>query len=417
MKLIGPFRQIVTMDKLPLKGALTDDQLEIIEYGGILVHRGEIADVGYFPELKKQVDKTAFSIEYLEEELVAFPGFIDTHTHICWAGSRAGDYALRLAGKSYLEIAQAGGGIWNTVQKTRAARQSELEEIVIEHARQVHDDGVTTIEVKSGYGLSVADELKMLKAIKHADTRTCSDLIPTCLAAHICPKDFKGTSKDYLDLIVHELLPQVKEQQLAKRVDIFIENSAFSVKEARYYLSEAKKMDFDLVVHGDQFTGGGSNLAVEIGALSVDHLEASDGESIANLANSNVVAIVLPGASLGLGIPFAPARKLLDAGACLAIASDWNPGSAPMGDLLMQASLLGAYEKLTIAETLAGITYRAVRALRLYDRGILKKGNIADIVAFPVDDFREVIYRQGKLKPFKIWKNGEGAFAKSVYNK
>ncbi|MBN2262176.1 MAG: amidohydrolase family protein, partial [Prolixibacteraceae bacterium] len=204
-----------------------------------------------------------------------------------------------------------------------------------------------------------------------------------------------------------ELLPEVKKQQLSNRVDIFVEPSAFEASEAKAYLQMAKELGFDLVVHGDQFTVGGSQLATAMGALSVDHLEASGQQEMNLLGKSNLVSVVLPGASMGLGIPFAPARKLLDSGACLVIASDWNPGSAPMGDLLMQAAILGAYEKLTLAETLAAITVRAASALNLSDRGVLSPGKIADIIAFRTSDFRDIVYRQGKLKPGFVWKRGE----------
>lgn len=166
-------------------------------------------------------------------------------------------------------------------------------------------------------------------------------------------------------------------------------------------------MGFDITVHADQFSTGGSEVAVNVGAVSADHLEASGEEEIKRLAASETVAVALPGASLGLGMGFAPARKLLNAGACLAIASDWNPGSAPMGDLLLQASVLSAYEKLTTAETFAGLTFRAAKALNLYDRGILEKGKLADMQAYPCTDYREILYHQGKLKPIKVYKKGE----------
>ncbi|MFC0878743.1 imidazolonepropionase [Saccharicrinis sp. FJH2] len=404
MKLTGPFWQIVTMDKLPVKGPLNDDQLEIISDGGILSDHGKIIAIGDFTELASQIDRSTTEIEWIHGNHVALPGLIDCHTHICYAGSRANDYALRLAGKTYLEIAEAGGGIWNTVQKTREASQEELSRITTKHADVMLKDGITTIEVKSGYGLSVAEELKMLKAIQSSETK--ADLIETCLAAHIRPKDFSGSNKAYLEVLTKELLPEIKRQELSRRVDIFIEKTAFSADEAKPYLNAAKDLGFDIVVHGDQFSLGGSLLAVDLKARSVDHLEASDEKAIALLGKSDVTATVLPGASLGLGLPFAPVRKLLSAGASLAIASDWNPGSAPMGDLLIQAAILGAYEKLTVTETLAGITCRAAHALGLNDRGILKEGNMADFIAFSINDYREIIYRQGKLKPDFVWKNG-----------
>lgn len=405
-KLIGPFKQLLTMKNIPVKGPVSDDDLEIIENAGILIKSDYIEEVGKFADLATKAESEDYQIEELSGELVAMPGFIDPHTHICWAGSRARDYSLRLSGKSYIEIAKAGGGIWDTVTKTRNAFINDLTKITVDHAERMVLDGVTTIEVKSGYGLTIEDELKMLQAIKNADRRVVADLIPTCLAAHICPKDFEGTPKQYLDKMASELLSKVINKGLANRVDIFIEESAFNTKDALEYLLKAQGMGFEIAVHSDQFTTGGSKVAIEADAVSADHLEASTDEEIKMLAESSTIPVALPGASLGLGEPFTPARKLLDAGASLAIGSDWNPGSAPMGDLLVQAAILGVFEKLTCAETLAGITVRAAAALDLKDRGTFANGNQADIVAFKFNDYREILYNQGKIKPSKVWKKG-----------
>jgi imidazolonepropionase len=267
-------------------------------------------------------------------------------------------------------------------------------------------EGVTTVEVKSGYGLNIQDELRMLEVIQNSDALLPIDVVPTCLAAHMKPKDFGGTNMQYLEMLVDKLLPAVKTRNLSNRIDIFIEKSAFTTDEGQYYLRKAKDLGFDVIVHADQFTAGGLQVACNEGALSADHLEASGDNESSMLAQSNTVAVCLPGASLGLGMQFAPARKLLDAGASVAIASDWNPGSAPMGDLLMQAAVLGAYEHLSLAETLAAITCRAAKALAFTDRGIINKGKLADIIAFPTDDYRDILYRQGKLKPESVWKKG-----------
>jgi len=393
------------MDHLPERGHLSDEQLEIIPDGGILHYEGRIVAVGNFRELKQQF-KTAI-IEWIEGDYVALPGMIDVHTHICWAGSRAKDYALRLSGKTYLEIAAAGGGIWDTVQKTRNASIEELDELTALRADRLLAQGVTTIEVKSGYGLSVEQELKMLDAIALADKKTKADLVPTCMAAHILPKDFDGNEEAYLQQITKILLPEIKKRKLANRVDIFVEKSAFSVDAAKIYLSQAKEMGFDIVLHGDQFSVGAAALSNDMQALSIDHLEAADENEIKLLAKGNVIPVVLPGASIGLGEPFAPAHKLLDAGTSLVIASDWNPGSAPMGNLLTTAAILGAYEKLTMAEVWAAITCRAALALNKTDRGILKAGNLADIIAFKTNDYKEILYQQGQLKVEKVWKNGK----------
>ena len=399
-KLIGPFTQIVPLSGLALKGALSDDQLLIIQNGGIITDNGIILDIGNFETLRKQ--NPAVYVEEIESDAVLLPGFIDCHTHICFAGNRAKDYALRIQGKTYLEIAKAGGGIWDSVTQTRNADEDLLTELLLQRVNRHLAEGVTTIEVKSGYGLSVEQELKLLRVIKAVASKTKANLVATCLAAHMVPKDFNGNQNEYLDHILNELLPVVKIENLASRVDIFIEQSAFNKAEALAYLSKAKQMGFDITVHADQFTTGGSEVAVEVGALSADHLEASTEKEIKLLANSNTVAVTLPGASLGLGMQYAPARKLLDAGACLAIASDWNPGSAPMGDLLMQAAVMSAAEKLSTAEVFAGLTFRAAKALNLTDRGYLAPGLKANFQVYPCGDYREILYNQGKLKPLAV---------------
>ena len=399
-KLIGPFIQILPLTGLPLKGALRDEQLHIIANGGMLVEDGLILAVGDFEELRKS--NPSIQIEEITDPKVLLPGFIDCHTHICFGGNRAKDYAMRIAGKTYLEIAKAGGGIWDTVTQTRAADEVELVQSLVQRADRHLAEGITTIEVKSGYGLSLQEELKQLRAIKLASAQTKAKLIPTCLAAHMVPKDFTGSQEEYLAHVVDDLLPIIKQEKLTNRVDIFIEQSAIDTKNALIYLNKAKQLGFDITVHADQFTTGGSAVAVAVGAVSADHLEASGEKEIGLLATSNTVAVTLPGASLGLGMPYAPARKLLDAGACLAIASDWNPGSAPMGDLLMQAAVMSASEKLSAAEVFAGLTFRAASALKI-ERGILAPGMPADVQAYPCADYREILYYQGKMKPAQVW--------------
>jgi imidazolonepropionase len=402
MKLIGPFKQILTLAGLPLKGAIVDDQLQIIPDGGVLVEGGLIVEIGDFNLLRKANQDAP--IEEITGQHVLLPGFVDCHTHLCFAGDRSKDYALRIAGKSYLEIAKAGGGIWDSVTQTRQASQEELAALLTKRVSRHLKDGVTTIEVKSGYGLNTDDELKQLRAVQTVNENSKADIISTCLAAHILPKDFTGTTSAYLEYVLNDLLPKIKKENLANRVDIFIEDGAFSPADALHYLHIAKQMGFDITVHADQFTTGGSETAVNAGAVSADHLEASAEKEIKILAASETVAVALPGASIGLGMDFAPARKLLDAGASLAIASDWNPGSAPMGDLLMQAAILSTYEKLTTAEVFAGLTFRAAKALNLNDRGALEKGKLADMQAYSCKDYREILYHQGKLKPAKVWK-------------
>jgi imidazolonepropionase len=407
LKLIGPISQLLTLDNLPLKGALKDEQLEILENAGILIEGELILEIGNFETLKKKAESLGAKLIELEGNHVAVPGFVDCHTHICFAGSRAKDFAMRNSGKTYLEIAAAGGGIWDTVTQTRKLSLEELAEKTSKNANRHFADGVTTIEVKSGYGLSVEKELKMLRAIQIANETTPADLIPTCLAAHMKPRDFAGSNSEYLAEISEQLFPILKAEKLCNRIDAFVEKSAFSPEEIKPYFQKAKDSGFDITVHADQFSPGGSEIAILFGAKSADHLEASTEKEIIQLAKSDVIAVALPGASLGLGCAFTPARKILDQGGALAIASDWNPGSAPMGDLLTQASILATFEKLSTAEVFAGITFRAAATLGLEDRGRIKAGLLADFCLFPTSNYQEILYQQGTMKPVQVCKKGE----------
>ncbi len=412
-KLIGPLTQLVSMENCAIRGILKDNELSVIKNAGILIENEHIFAIGDFNDLKEKAVALDAEIIELYGDYVCTPGFIDAHTHICFSGTRARDYAMRNAGKSYLEIAEAGGGIWDTVMQTRKAEKEELSHNVHKRANTLLKNGITTIEVKSGYGLSVAEELKMLRAIQNANQVTDADLIATCLAGHMLPRDFEGDHKTYLDHISSTLFPILKEENLSNRIDAFIEQSAFLPSHIYPYFEKAKAMGFDITVHADQFSTGGSEVAVQMNAISADHLEASTDHEIKILAKSNVIAVALPGASLGLGCDFTPARKILDAGGALAIASDWNPGSAPMGDLLTQASILGTFEKLTNAEVLAGITFRAAAALNLKDRGKLSSNMLADFNLFQTDHFNEIFYQQGKLVPSQVWKKGNIVYSRS----
>ncbi len=395
--LYGPFSELITMQGLPLHGSLNDDQLPVIRDAGIVVEGGSVVDVDTYTHLREEYENAQLFLNK-EEALVATPAFVDCHTHICWAGDRAKDYALRVAGKSYLEIAKAGGGIMDTVTATRKAGMDELVRLILARANTLLAQGIGVVEVKSGYGLDHEHELKMLRAIREADRHTPVELIPTFLGAHIKPTDYGGTHAAYLDDLLKKTLPIIQKEGLARRADIFVEEGAFDVSLSRSYAKRVMEQGFDMTMHVDQFHAGGGKLAVELGCVSADHLETTDEETISCFSGAETVAVALPGASLGLGMSYTPCRKLLDQGACVAIATDWNPGSAPMGDLLTQAALIGAGEKLSICETLAGITCRAARALRK-DAGIIKAGSKAGINIFRADDFRHIFYRQGQLKP------------------
>ena len=329
------------MDGLKPSGPLHDHDLQIITDAGIRIDQGKILEVGKFDDLRKHGDP----LFEIDSPAVAMPGFIDSHTHMCFAGSRSKDYELRLTGMTYQQIAEQGGGILDTVKMTRAASKETLVDLLLNRLQRHLASGVTTCEIKSGYGLNVWDEVKMLEAIGEAATRQPIDIIPTCLAAHALPWEFDSKT-DYLEFLQHSLLPLVIERNLSRRIDIFVEKEAFPVNEARTFLQAAKSTGFSIVVHADQFTRGGSLLAAELHAQSADHLEVATIEDCTAMKASGVLPVVLPGASLGLGMPFPPARMILDAGLPLVIASDWNPGSAPMGQLLVQAAVLGAAQRL-----------------------------------------------------------------------
>lgn len=392
MILFGPFDQVLTMDKLPESGPIKDALLDPIKDAGILVKDGKIISTGLYKDLESKASKKVG----FKGKVTAIPSFIDAHTHTCFAGTRVADYQKKLQGLSYEAIAKSGGGIFQTVQATRKATQKELLKGLLERLSMKLRSGVATIEIKSGYGLDLKTEIKMLETIEEAKSVQPLTLVSTLLAAHTLPPEF-ASKKEYLDWIIKKLAPKVKS--LTKRVDIFCDVCAFSPEESKPFLLSMKKLGFTPVVHADQFSTGGSELAANVGALSADHLEVSSNKEITQLKKAKTIPIVLPGASLGLGLPFAKARLMLDLGLPLVIASDWNPGSAPSGDLLMQAAVLAIYEKLSIAETLAAITYRASAALGLKDRGLLKKGLRADFSIFPTSDFREILYWQGTMKP------------------
>tara|TARA_Y100001960_G_scaffold152399_1_gene160794 strand:+ start:607 stop:1785 length:1179 start_codon:yes stop_codon:yes gene_type:complete len=389
------------MSNLPLKGSITDEKLEIIENGGVIIDGNKILDVGKFSDLVKK-EKNIFEIDF---QSVLVPGFIDCHTHICHYGSRSEEYSKRNAGMSYQQILSEGGGIHNTMTATENASDEELEKVTVSRLDRHFNEGVLTCEIKSGYGSDLNQEVRLLNIINKINKNHAMGIIPTCLAAHVTPKIYNSSS-EYLEKIIEELIPVLEKKKLTNRIDIFIEEKAFSVSESFDYLSQLKNK-FDITVHANQFSSGGVKVGVDCGAKSVDHLEVIDDNEIRYLSNSNTSAVVLPGCSLGLGIPFAPARKLLDNNCKLSIATDWNPGSAPMGDLLQQSSLLGSIEKLSSAEVFSAITYRSADALGLNDRGKIEKEKLADFIGFKTDDYRDILYNQGKLKPSFICKRGE----------
>ncbi|MFY0689709.1 MAG: imidazolonepropionase [Cyclobacteriaceae bacterium] len=399
--LIGPFEQAITFKSAPISGPLQQTDLGLIEHAGILCADGKILKVGSFDDLQDEGDE---HIETKGKQVVV-PGFVDCHTHMLWGGTRAGDFERRNSGYSYQQILDEGGGIHDSVSKTRSATDDELIDGLSRRLLRHLADGVTTVEVKTGYGLSPEHELRFLRLIQEVGLYCKPDVISTFLGAHVCPAEYE--KKAYLDHLIDGVFPVIKADNLTKRVDAFVEEEAFPVEIIKQYLQRAQKDGFDLTLHAGQFSPGGVSLAVALGAKSADHLESIGNHEVELLAKSKTVAVALPGASIGLGMAFTPARQLLDAGASLAIATDWNPGSAPMGDLLVQASVLATYEKLSGAEVLGGITFRAANALGLSDRGRLSSGQLADLAIFDTADYREILYHQGRLKPAQVYKRGK----------
>ncbi len=401
--LIGPFKQVLTLRQLNDHGPLSDEQLEVLEDIGVEINQGKI--IALIPWSQRKQGNA--EIICLDQPYILTPGLVDCHTHLCYAGNRAIDYQYRLSGMSYAEMAQRGGGIKYTMKKTREASEGELYRLLKQRIMTHQKRGITTLEIKSGYGLSVADEYLHLKLIQRLQQESQSTIIATCLAAHVCPPEFKD-KEEYLSIIAQELLPKIKAEHLCHRVDAFVEDSAFPANIIKPYLQYAQTLGFDLTIHADQFSSQGSKLAGALKAKSADHLEVSQRDDLEALQKGNVVAVALPGASMGLGCGYAPVRQALDLGLSVAIASDWNPGSAPMGDLMLQASVMGMACRLNSAEIWASMTTRAAKALGVdHLVGKIDIGYQADLLVYDCEQWQDILYQQGQLKPKMVISQGE----------
>lgn len=318
------------------------------------------------------------------------PGLIDPHTHAVWAGDRLADFEARVKGVPYEEILALGGGIRSTMRATAKASVEGLVALARPRLQALRASGATTIEVKSGYGLDFGAELRMLRAVRELQAEF--NLVPTLLV-HVPPTSGRA---EYVNGVCNELIPEVASAGLAAAVDVFCEREAFSVDETRQIFVAARQHDLNIKVHADQFHAiGGTELACEMGALSVDHLEASRVRQIRSLATSQTVATVLPGVSLHLGLPAAPARKLVNGGACVAVGTDLNPGSSPLFSLPLALAMSVRLNGLTPAEALTACTVNAAAALGLGDRGALVPGQRADFLALHGEDWRDLAYALG----------------------
>jgi imidazolonepropionase len=364
----------------PLRGAALAE-LEVVEDAYVLARDGRIEAVGRMRELEPLGE----DVEELDGRgLSAVPGLVDCHTHPAFAGDRANEFALRSAGATYDELLAAGGGILSTTRATRAAGSAVLGEIVARHRDAMLARGTTTFEGKSGYGLDRDTELAQLEAVRAAGG------IPTWLGAHAVPPE-QPDADAYVDWAIEHVLPDAA--QIAVAADVFVERGTFDVDQARRYLLACRDAGLVLRLHGDQLSEiGAVPLAIELGARSVDHLEATGPEGVAMLAASDVVGVLLPVAALYLGRPMPPARALVDAGAAVALATDFNPGSAYCESLPVVCTLACTELRLTPDEALAACTVNAAYVLGLSDRGRLAPGLRADLVLLDVPDWRHLAY-------------------------
>jgi imidazolonepropionase len=337
------------------------------------------------------------------------PGLIDSHTHLVFAGNRSEEFVMRAKGMSYLEIANAGGGIWRTVEAVRKASLEELVERALPRLARMLSYGVTTVEVKSGYGLTVEDEVKMLLAVRKLRELQPIELVSTYLAAHTIPPEYRNRREAYVDLVVSdELMGWVVAEGLAEFVDVFCEESAFTVEESRRILEAGKKRGLAPRIHADQITQmGASRLAAEVGCVSADHLERIDEGGIAALRSAGVIAGLLPGCSFYLGVPQAPARRLLDSGVPVAFATNYNPGSSMVESLPLALSIGCTQMKVTPSEALQGATGTAAKALLRVDRlGRIETGMDADLVVLDVPTVDEWLSEVGRSSVRTVLKRG-----------
>jgi imidazolonepropionase len=325
------------------------------------------------------------------------PGFVDPHTHAVFAGSRHLEFGMRMSGASYLDVLAAGGGIHSTVGATREATLESLVEQSLPRLATALRFGVTSMEVKSGYGLDEATEIKMLEAVRELDGRQPVRLVPTYLGAHVVPAEYKRRRADYIDLMISTVIPKIASSGLASACDVFLDKGAYDLDEARAVLEAAAANGLALKIHAGQFTDrGGPQLIAELGGLSADHLERVSDEGVAAMAEAGVVANLLPGAAFSLRDRFPNGRRFADAGVPVAVATDDNPGSSRTENLPLMAAMGATRMGLTCAEAWKAITVEAAKALGLEDEaGRLESGGAADVVMLAIPDFRAFLYHFG----------------------
>ncbi len=407
--LVRNARQLLTLrgPSGPRRGAALRD-LAIIQDGAVLIRDGVIIAVGLTRRMENLAD-ARHAREIDASGRVVAPGFVDSHTHLICGPPRLTDYEMRLAGAGYDEIAAAGGGILLTVRAVRETPIRRLEHQARDTISEFIRHGTTTIEIKSGYGLDDITERKMLRAARSLDGRPVN-VVPTYLGAHVVPPEWEGRADGYIAWMREEMMPALRRSRLAEFADIYCSRGAFTVEQARAYLTAARELGFKLKIHAGQFASdGGIELAVELDATSADHLDYAGGEDVRALAASHTIATLLPGAVLHLGLSrYAPARALIDSGAAVALATDYNPGTSPTCSMPMILSLACAQMRMTPAEAISAATINGAHALDRAARcGSIEAGKDADLVIYDVPDYREIPYHFGMNPVAMTIKRGE----------
>jgi imidazolonepropionase len=390
-------------------------ELAIIEDGAMIIRGERIERTGTRAEIESLVDKDCEVVD--AGRRVVMPGFVDAHAHPVFVGTRADEFERRAEGATYQEIAAGGGGIRSTVKQTRAATEDDLVAASRRYREWFLRTGTTTVEAKSGYGLTVEDELKMLRAIRRLDGEGSLRYVPTFLGAHDVPEEYRARRGEYVELVINEMLPRVTEERLAEFCDVFCEERVFTVEESRRILSAARSRGLALRLHADQLSlSGGARLAAELGATTADHLEYTDALGIVALKSANVEPVLLPGSVHALGSARYPAaREMIAAGLAVVLATDFNPGSSPTPSMTMILSLAATHLKMTPAESITAATINAAYSLnRGREIGSLEAGKRADFVVHDCADYRELAYFFGVEHAREVYVGGRLAFSRGA---
>ena len=385
-------------------------EVSVLEDHSLVIEDAIIKDLIPNASIANESDYKIINVK----DKVLLPGLVECHTHTVFAGSRANEFRLKLAGESYEEIAKLGGGINTTVSAVRNSSLDELVKLISPRIAYFIAQGITTLEIKSGYGLDFENEIKLLRVIQHMQKNFPITIVPTFLGAHTFPTEMKENRDLYIHEITQKMLPFIADNFLAEFCDGFCEPTAFSAKEINLIFSHAQSHGLDLKLHTDQFNSiGGIDVALKHQAVSVDHLEVIKEEDISKVAQSDSVAVLLPGVSFFLNYNFAPARKLIDTGAIVALSTDYNPGSSNIANLNFIMSLAAIKMNMSIEETISAVTINAAKALNLNEEvGSIEIGKKADLAVFNTNDYADIVYNVGKNLNEMTIKNGKVIYQK-----